>query len=241
MSGTAACDTDIRVAMDVEADGQGRVVATVTLDRAAAGAVGDLSDQLRVDDLEDAGWTVEGPEPTDDGGVEITAERPFAGPQGAARAIEELSGADGPFRNFVIERDASFLRTRTRFRGRVDLAAGLDAFGDEDLAARLGAPLGVEGEALRRQLGAAADEVFGFEVVVRLPGSVESNAPTSVSNGAQWRPKLGEDAVLVASAEQWNVASIAFAALAALTGVAAVALLVRTGRRRRRGRHYARG
>lgn len=230
------CDTDVQVAMDVAADGRGRVVATVTLDRAAAQRVGDLRSQLRVDDLVDAGWEIDGPRRAPGGGLVVAAERTFEGPQGAARAVEQLSGDDGPFRDFRIERDSTALRTRTRFSGRVDLEAGLDAFGDDDLQERLGAPLGADAEALRRQLGAAASDAFGFEVVVRLPGRVDSNAPGDAANGAVWRPKLGEDVTLSARAEQWNAASIGFGGLAVVTGLAGLVVLLRSRRRERRHR-----
>ena len=227
---------DVKVAMDVHADGRGRVEATFTLDRAAAREVGDLRGQLRVDDLVRAGWEIDGPEPVADGGVVVTAERKFDGPRDAARAIDELSGDAGPFRDFRVERDSTFLRTRTQFRGTVDLQAGLDTFGDEELRARLGEPLGVDTETLRRRAGTALTEAFGFEVVVRLPGDVSSNAPAKADNGAVWRPKLGEDVELRARAEQWNAASIVFSGLALATGVATVLVVTGQLRRRRRRR-----
>ena len=226
----------MNVGVDVEADGSGRVRAIVELDRAAAEQVGDLEGQLRVDDLIKAGWTVDGPVATAGKGQRITAERRFSTTDEARAAMQQLSGPDGPFQDFRIERDSSFLRTKTRFTGRVDLQAGLEGFGDEELRERLGAPLGVDAEELRRRAGAALSAVFGFEVAVRLPGDVQSNAPTSADNGAVWRPKLGEDVELTARAEQWNAASIGFAALALLTGLAACIVAARQVRRPRHRR-----
>lgn len=228
---SAGCDVDVRVGIDVDDDGSGRVQATVELDRHAVEQVGDLKGQLRVADLEKAGWEIAGPETVAGGGQRVVAVRRFLSPAGAATAMQQLSGEDGPFQDFRVETDSSFLRTTTRFRGRVDLQAGLDAFGDEALRDKLGTPVGVDAEEFERRAGAALAEIFGFEVAVRLPGTVESNAPVDAGNGAVWKPRLGEDVTLVASAEQWNRMPIALAAVALVSAVAAVVV----ARRARRG------
>ena len=205
----AACKVDTTVDVELGAGGTGRIRATVVLDREAATRVPDLGRQLRTDDLRAAGWLVEGPEKTDGGGVRIEAVKRFRTPAEATRVIEELAGPDGPFRHFQLERDRSFLRTKTAFSGRVELGPGLEVFSDDDLRERLGgSAFGVDPAA------------FTFTVVARLPGA----------EPRMWHPILGERLELTATAEQWNVRTIVSAAVSAL---AAVALLVVLLRRRR--------
>lgn len=185
------------------------------LDEAAARRVPDLASQLQVADLRDAGWTVTGPDKAKDGGVVVVARKPFRDPAGAAAAVRELSGEQGPFQRFRLTRSRSFFKTTTTFSGDVDLTAGLAGFSDADLQARLGGqPLGVDQAELERQLGAVIDQVFKVRVAVRLPGDVTANTVGGAGNGAVWTPRLGEKAGLEATAEDWNTANIAAAAVA---------------------------
>ena len=103
----------------------------------------------------------------------------------------------------------------------------------------------------RGTAGQAVDEVFGFRIAVGLPGSVESNAPTSASNGAVWEPRLSEGRAieLEASSEVVRTRSIVLAGLAVVgvVGALTVGAIVpmRRARRRRalapRGRHGVSG
>lgn len=221
----SGCQVTVALGIDLEADGSGEVRTVVTLDRAAAARAPDL--QLRTDDLEEAGWTVEGPDPGENGSVVITARKPFRSVEEAGQVVDEVSGEGGPFADFRLTRDSSFLRTRTSFSGTVDLTSGLEAFSDDDLGARLGSPLGVD----RTQLD-VANRAFQIRVQVNLPGEVAGNAPVVADNGALWRPQLGERAALRASSEAWNLSRIAFAAVALLGALALAILAVRHLRRR---------
>jgi len=224
----SACQVSIAVGVDAKADGSGVVRATVTLDKAAADEAGDLSGRLRVDDLQQAGWRVDGPTRTKDGGQEVQASKRFATPVEATAIVEELSGANGPFREFKLGRSRSFLKTKTTFSGRVDLARGLGSFSDDELRQRLGSDLGFDPAELEGRLGRTLSRVFPVKVVTRLPGAMESNAPLTADNGAQWSPTFGENVVLTASAEKWNRGNIAAAVVAAL---GFVVLLAWAGRR----------
>ena len=232
LASLAGCQVDTTVGIDARADGSGVVRVVVALDRAAAAQVPDLAQQLRVDDLEAAGWRVEEPVPREGGGVEIRARKAFRSPAGAARVVEELGGDGGPFRRFRLTRDRSFLRTRTALSGTVDLSSGLAAFSDPVLTERLGgSPLGVDPAVVERQLGVALSQVFAFKVAVRLPGEVESNAPAREGGGPVWLPELGQTLTLEADAEAWNASSLLFAAVAVVAGTALLAVLVRRSRR----------
>lgn len=232
----AACKVETTVGIDADADGTGRVRVEVTLDRDAARRVPDLAKQLRVDDLRAAGWQVDEPTKTDDDGLVVEAVKRFRTPAEAAQAVEELSGPTGPFRDFELQRDRSFLKTKTAFTGTVDLSGGIEGFGDDALRERLGgSTLGFDPADVEQRLGTALSRIFAFRVVARLPGDVDSNAPTSTDNGAVWRPVLGERVVLQATAERWNVRNIG----AAVVSLGAALALVIVLARRRRADHPA--
>ena len=221
-----ACRADLEVAVTARPDGGGRVQATVTLDADAVAQLPDLAGDLRVDDLRQAGWEVTGPRPHGDGGAEIVASKPYSSAAEAAAVVAELAGPAGPFRDFRVEQERSFLRTRTSFLGTVDLSAGLDGFSDDALRERLGGSgLGLTPEQLEARLGGSPDRVFAFRVVAALPGKVESNAPGAAGGPAVWEPKLGEQLSLVASSERLNRANIGLAAAGVLAGLALLVVL----------------
>ena len=202
--------------------------AGVGLDREALREVPDLPSRLRVDDLRKAGWEIAGPLEEKDGLTWVRATKKFSTPAGADRAVRELSGSTGPFQGFRLRRKHSLLRTTTRFRGTIDLTAGANGFTDERLRQRLGgADLGLDQQSLQRRVGIVLNRIFRVQVVARLPGSIDSNAPTKAANGVVWTPKLGERATLVATAKSWNTSTILFALLAALAAIAFAVVLVR--------------
>lgn len=221
-----ACRTEVTVAVRATAEGGGDISATVSLDEEAAAQIPDLAEQLRVSDLESAGWRIEGPVPAAGRRTEVSATRSFASPAEAARAIEELSGADGPFGSLRLTRTRSLLKTRTSLAGTVDLTAGLEGFSDEFLKERLGgSAFGVDLARLEAELGTPLADLFGFSLTADLPGPVDANAP-----GALWRGRLGEITPVSASAEQWNLSTVGFGALSLVSGVTALAFLVRRRR-----------
>ncbi|MEO5679128.1 MAG: hypothetical protein ABIS47_05595, partial [Acidimicrobiales bacterium] len=117
----AACRVDVEVGIDARADGSGQVRVEVVADRDVATAI-DLSKGVRVDDLKQAGWKVDGPAPRPDGAVGVVATKRFGNVADARLVVEELSGPDGPFQGFRLDRRRSFARTTTRFAGTVDFS-----------------------------------------------------------------------------------------------------------------------
>ena len=228
------CQVTTAVGVDAEKDGSGTVRVAVGLDKEAAGRVPNLARELEVNDLVDAGWTIVGPRKEDDGRTWIRASKPFDDPAGAKRVIDEISGDDGPFADFRLIRQRSFLRTKTTFTGTVDLTAGIEAFGDDQLRERLGgSSIGVDPEELSERIGTVLNRLFTFKVAVRLPGDVESNAPLEADGGAEWRPVLGEEVILRATATALDTRRVVGLALAGFAVVALAALvLVRRARRR---------
>lgn len=227
----SACEAGIRVGIEANDNGGGRVVAVVTLDREAQLVAGDLKGKLEVDDLTKAGWDVVGPEKVGSD-VRITATKPFASPEGAARAIRELDGAKGMFKNFRISQSRGLFRTTTKFSGSVDLRQGIEAFSDDELAEELGSPLGATPAEFAQRIGDELSDALPITVGVLLPGDVESNATQESGGSAAWHPKLGDQIDLVATARQWNTRVIVLLSVGTLA--AGTALILGLGRRRPR-------
>lgn len=226
----SGCEAAIRVGVDANDRGGGRVVAAVTLDKQAQAIAGDLKGRLEVDDLTKAGWKVEGPTKLPNGRVEIKATKPFASSAGATQAVRELDGAKGLFKDFKVSQSRGLFRTTTKFSGSVDLRQGIESFSDDELEEALGSPLGATPEEFSQRIGSALSEALPITVGVLMPGDVSSNAPTESGGSAAWHPKLGDRIELVATAKQWNSPVIVLLAVGVLA--AGTALIVGLGRRR---------
>lgn len=237
----AACQVRTVVSVDVAEDGSGTVAVAVGLDPEAMARVPDLAELLRVEDLAEAGWEVTGPERDADGTTWVRATKRFATHADAGRVLAEVAGTGGPFRDFRLDREHAFARTRFRLEGVVDLSGGLEAFGDDALAALLeGEPLGEDEAAIEARLGRPLAEAFTVEVAVRLPGSVEaSNADGRDGRALVWTPTLGGGPVeLVAGTEVRRTGTVVLVAVAVVAALAALAV-VAVGAVRSRGRRKA--
>jgi hypothetical protein len=227
----SGCQIRVVAGVDARRDGSGIVRAGVGLDREALQQVPDLPGRLRVDDLKRAGWDVAGPAAEKDGLTWVRATKKFSTPAEANKAVTELNGSTGPFQQFRLTRSHSLLRTSTRFRGVVDLTSGANGFTDEQVRQRLGGTdLGLDEQTLQRRVGIVLNRIFRVQVVAKLPGKTDDNAPTHTADGVLWRPKLGERASLIANATSWNTPVLFFGSFALLAVVAFAVLLVR-GRR----------
>jgi hypothetical protein len=234
---SAGCQLEVQVGVDVAPDGSGEVRVAGALDEEAAARVPDLAEQLEVDDLVATGWTVTGPALEADGRTWVRASKPFADPEGAGAVLDEISGPEGPFRDFEVRRTPSLLRDEWRFSGTVDLRAGLAGFSDDALRARLdGTDVGLTDGEVAMAAGRALDEAFTFQVAVALPSEVTSNAPGGLEGGAVWRPKLGEQLALTASGQELQTDVLAWLGASAAAALALLVLLAVRLRRWRRAR-----
>ena len=227
----SGCKTRLNIGVEANGHGGGDVVATIALDKAAQAIVGDLKGKLDVDDLTRAGWKITGPTKADNGEVAITARKAVKTLAGVERAIKELDGDSGLFKNFRVTQDKGLLQTKTRFSGSVDLRRGIESFSDEALRKTLGSPLGATEDEFAARIGTVLSEALPINVVANLPGDVDSNAPVQSSGQAVWRPKLGDRIELVATAKKWNVRTIGFGAVAVLA-LGSAAIFGRGARRR---------
>ncbi|HEX8582652.1 MAG TPA: hypothetical protein VF640_10000 [Acidimicrobiales bacterium] len=213
----SACHTDVRVRVDVEDDGSGAVSVAVGLDAEALSRIPDLADQLRVDDLARAGWTVTGPAEEEDGRTWVRATKPFADPDEMADVMAEVAGTNGPFLDFSASVDRSLARSKVEARGTVDLSGGLEAFADPQVTQRLGGlPFGQD---LAGLLGDTppADAVT-VTVALALPGDLSPVGATREEPGvAVWEVPLGGQPVdVAATSSQVRMATVVWLGVAAL-------------------------
>ncbi|HEY9557323.1 MAG TPA: hypothetical protein VIR58_11350 [Acidimicrobiales bacterium] len=189
---------------------------------------GDLSAVVELDDLRAAGWSVDGPTDDSDGFTRLRVSREFGNPEEAAAIFDEIAGEEGPFQDFAVTHEDSFASTEWGFTGRVDFSGGLEALGDEGLAAELdGEPLGLSVEEIEERLGDSLSRVVQVRVGVRLPGDVSSNATTQADNGAVWQVGFGEGAVdMEATGSERRTATLVLIGVAVVLAVALVVLLL---------------
>lgn len=233
----AACEVRTELNVTVADDGSGTVEVALGLDDDALDRRPRVFDQLDLSGLEDAGWEITAPE--EDGGFTwLRATHRYGAPEEVGPLVDQVAGDRGPLRDFRLVREDEFAETRYRFAGTVDFTAGAAALVDDpELAEALGSdPV----ELIEERLGATIDELVQVQVAVRLPGDVDSNAPTQASNGAVWRPSIVEQEAVQLEAtsalprtERWVWLGVAVLAGSALVLYALVRIL---GWRRRRTR-----
>ena len=204
---TSGCQVTLTAGLEAERDGSGWVRAGLGLDGEALRQLGDPAKELRLDDLRQAGWDVTGPEEDDDGLTWVRVAKRFARAEDAARVAAELSGPDGPFREFRLQRSRTFFKTRTSFSGLVDLSRRLAGLNDPALQEKLGDyNLGLE------QVG----DGVAVRVEAQLPGRTQT-----------WQPALGEQVRLQAASEVWNLLPFLPALACVVFALAAAAVLLR--------------
>jgi hypothetical protein len=231
---TTACQVTLAAGVDVARDGTGRVTAGLGLDADAVKEVGDLATALRVDDVRQAGWQVEGPRKEDDGLTWVRASKPFADPDQVPAILAELNGPDGPFRDFRVVRTKSLTRSKTIFTGTLDLSGGFAGLTDPALTAALGdVDLGLGIAGLQARFGDAVSRSVRAEVTAGLPGKVTTNAPERAGGRALWAPELGQTVHLEASSQALKIDPRIPIGAGAMLLVVVVALVILVRRRRR--------
>lgn len=233
----AGCQVRAEVVVDVVADGSGVVDVVVDLDADAVHEVPDHDDDgartaedvaalIRLEDLEAAAWRVTSPITTGDGGVRLRASKPFGTADEAEAVLAEVAGADGPLRDLRIDRSTGVGETRLTFSGIADLSGGLEAFGDDALAAVLdGEPIGEDEAEIERRFGAPLADMFSLVVRADLPGSVEGNG--AGDDGTSWAPSLGGSPVAMeATAHQRDRAALVLVVVGVLSALGLVVVVV---------------
>ncbi len=133
----AGCRVQIETKIDVGLDGKGTITQGIGFDDAALKRVGDPARALRADDLVQAGWEVDAASKEGDL-TWIRVHQSFETPEEGTALLAQLSGPDGPYRDMLIKRSDGLLSTSVKVTGEIDTTAGLQMFGDQQLATTLG-------------------------------------------------------------------------------------------------------
>src|SRR3954469_5325407 len=88
----AACHVDVAVDVAMIKDGSGTITVTVTADKDIVAKAPGLAGDLRLADVAAAGWAVEGPAPTPDGGLQVVMRQSFQTPAQANAILTGLNG-----------------------------------------------------------------------------------------------------------------------------------------------------
>jgi hypothetical protein len=238
-----SCRLDVEVDVVIEPDGTGVVTVTATADAELVARVPRLSESLVLDDAVAAGWSVDGPRATDDGGLRVTLTHPVSGD----RELAVVLGSIGPpFTDMKTARTTVEEQTTNAVDGTLVLANGYESFADADLLAAVGGlPFGDEFAAI----DVAPPEAMSVTFTVSLPGELVSTTGDEVETDVfQWDAPLDGSSVRAlaqtvqrpASGGSWSE-PLATAALIALivwvafsAGVIIAVLLARQARATRR-------
>ncbi|HVE19150.1 MAG TPA: hypothetical protein VNB52_08695, partial [Ilumatobacteraceae bacterium] len=134
----SSCHVNATVDISMSADGSGRITVTAVADADVVKKAPGLADDLRFDDAKAAGWTVTPPTSTDDGGLQVELNHPFANPEEATALLQSINGSGGPLHGVTLTRVVSNAGTTVSLAGslRID---GMAAFADPDVLAAVGA------------------------------------------------------------------------------------------------------
>lgn len=183
----SACRLDATVELVLGADGTGTLTVTAVADAELVAQAPGVAEDLRLDDAVAAGWAVEGPTATDEGGLQVVLTHPVTSAQEATNLLASLGP---PFTGMQVAREVSEdgRTATTTLTGRLELAGGWDAFADGELLAALG------GTPFADELAASgATPADSVTVTLRasLPGEVDERSTGRTVDGArEWEAPL---------------------------------------------------
>lgn len=236
----SSCRVDQTISLEVNRNGTGKVVITVTADKAVLEKAPELAADVRTDDLAEAGWDVDGPNETDDGGLELVLTRKFKNASEATLILSQVNGARGPLQEAVLTRSGKDTNSVWTLAGRLEVNGGLQAFVDDAAFDLLGAaPYAADIEEAGLDLGAAVG--LNFRVV--LPGDVESTSGVQKDGAITWLvPMDGSRVDIATSTTNVDVVSsvagfgrilIVILFVLWIVGMVVLLVLVSTARQRR--------
>jgi hypothetical protein len=165
-----ACQLDVVVDVVVDPDGTGQVAVTIVADQEILDQIPTLAEDLVLDDVIEAGWSIDGPRAPDDesGGLFLQMTHPFRSQGEATNLLQSLGP---PFTQMEVGRGLNGDITTNQLRGRLVLVDGFNAFADADLVAAVGSqPFATQIAAA----GATPEENMSVTVRALLPGILES-------------------------------------------------------------------
>lgn len=169
--------------MTVEPDGTGTISVVATADAELVAAVPTIADDLATDDIVAAGWVIDGPIATPDGGLRIELRHDFVSDQEATNLLNSIGP---PFNQMAMVRNTTGDDTTTRLSGLLGLSAGFESFADDDLIAAIGSvPFADQIEANGATPASSMNVVFR----ATLPGQIdetETNAKRLDDSRLEW-------------------------------------------------------
>ena len=186
MVGLAACRLDATVELTIGADGTGELAVTAVADADVVAQAPGLAESLQFADAVAAGWVVEGPTATEDGGLTVTLRHPVTS---AEEATNLLASLGPPFTGMTLQRtvDEDGDTTTTMLTGQLVLPAGFDSFADSDLLAAVGGtPFADELTAA----GATPQDSMSIAFRAELPGDIEETSGDAADGGIEWDAPL---------------------------------------------------
>ncbi len=194
----ASCKVDLKIDVAMKADGSGTVIVTAIADAQILQQAPQIATDLRFADLKASGWTVQGPAPTSDGGLQVVLAHSFQTPEQATAILASINGPNGPLVGMGLSRVRAKGTTTFAVNGALQLTGGLDAFTDSDLLTAVGAtPYTAQLAAASVQPADAITATF----TVSLPGTVKTNnAGRGV--GLTWSTPLGATSQAVSASTE---------------------------------------
>ncbi len=179
----SSCRVDQTISLEVNRNGTGKVVVTAIADKAILDKAPDLAADIRTDDLVSAGWEVDGPNETDDGGLSLELTRKFKNATEATLILGQVNGPRGPLQEVVLTRSGKDTNSVWTLAGRLEVNGGLQAFIDDAAFELLGAaPYAADIEEAGLDIGAAV----GLTFRVSVPGDIESTTGVQKDGAITW-------------------------------------------------------
>lgn len=217
----SSCRVDQTVSLKVNPNGTGSVTVVVTADKEIIEKAPSLAQDIRTDDLKQAGWKTDGPEKTKSGGLRIELTRDFRNPEEANAVLAQVSESRGPLHEITVTRSGKDTNSTWTLAGRLEISGGLDAFVDDAARELLDVtPYAAEVEEAGLDLGDAVSVTF----TASLPGSVGTTTGLNDNGAVTWRvPMDGSKVDLATSSTHVAVAtSISRVARVLLLGLLAL-------------------
>lgn len=228
-----ACRVDANVDVEMAENGSGVITVTAVADAELVARAPGLADDLRFDDLVAAGWVVQGPAATADGGLSLVLRHPFGTPEQATSILASLNGRNGPLLDVILGRTLAERSVELSMTGFSGTTVGLASFADDELLAAVGAVPWASEVAAQ---GLTIDQALSVSISAALDGEVVATTGTAGDDGrVRWSVPLDGSLIDLATTSSvsldkggvWRV--LPYLALAALVVwvLAAAALIWR--------------
>ncbi len=189
----AGCHVDATVELAIGPDGTGSLTVTAVADADVVRQAPGLAADLRFDDATAAGWNVDGPTATPDGGLRVVLTHRVTS---APEATNLLASLGPPFVGMKVERVVSDdgRTATTTLSGQLALTGGFAAFADSDLLAAVGSTPYAQQLAAS---GATPETALSVVLRARLPGTVRDTNGRDDHGTRTWAAPMDGKAAVV--------------------------------------------